>query len=73
MIKSKPLEQVQISLHLSEIEAIVQALQGACISMGVGPHFEGQSLRYPKIKNLLDRFSVLQNMYNVRQNDNKEE
>jgi len=69
MIKSKPYESKTIVLHDKEIDLICQALR---LGVLVSADFEQNDHKHGMMGSLLARFNDLQNMYNVRHNNNEE-
>jgi hypothetical protein len=70
MIKQKPLEMKQINLHDKEIDLIIQALT---LAVSVSANYEQNDYKYALLNSLRARFLGLQDMYNVRHNDDKED
>ena len=70
MIKSKPDVSKSIVLHDKEIDLIYQALS---LAVSVSANFEQNDHKYGLMRSLLSRFTDLQDMYNVRHNDDKED
>ena len=70
MIKSKPDVSKSIVLHAKEIDLICQGLSQR---VSVSANFEQNDHKYGLMRSLLSRFIDLQDMYNVRHNDDKED